>query len=717
MSITFCAPAASQGVDIDNSENGQDDGPKVGLVLSGGGVKGLAHVALLQILEEVNMPIDYIAGTSMGSIIGGLYAIGYSASDIEKIVLSEDWTRLLSDEVRRRYIPIEEKMWDSTYMLTLPIVKRNIVLPGGLISGQELMKLLTRLTVPVHGIDDFNQFPIPFVAIATDFETGTPIVMRNGYLPDVFRASMSIPTIFTPVLIENRMAIDGGVSRNFPVTDVLEMGADFVIGVNVSTGNSPRDSLNSIFSILNKTVFYHIVQSTHDQSKLVDHLIEPNIDSFSMFNFDDIPQIIALGKSEAEKHRTALQQIADSLNALRKPRERYRYLPPKIEEIYVADVVIHDLKDTDEHVIRSELRIEPGTWVSPEFIEFAIDRVYSLQFFETVTYRLIPIGNGAELHVFVKEKLGDQFRVGLRYDNRTKSSLLFNATFRNAYKPTSTLRFNVRLGEEPMYDTQFFYYVGFRPKLGVLIRGNFTDYLSDIYREAGPILASVKTESVKGEIWVGPVVSSVLIMGVGFRDEAYRISRIIGSDASSRDWRNNHNLFAFIWLDTQNDGTFPTNGQMVRADYSQSITGFGNPVIFSQYSIHWDNFIPINPRVTGIASFYSAITTGDIPIHHRKTLGGYPDFPGYYNDEISNEWIKSMQLGIQIEMWRNRYLTATGVAGQASELHDVDTARFPMMYGWSLAAAAKTVIGPVKVVLHGSERHALLYDIRIGFNF
>src|SRR5690606_19693719 len=123
-----------------------------------------------------------------------------------------------------------------------------------------------------------------------------------GYLPDVFRASMSIPTMFTPVQIEGRMAIDGGVSRNFPVIDVLEMGAEYVIGVNVSTGNSPRDSLNSIFSILNKTVFYHIVQSTQDQSKLVDHLIEPDIDSFSMFNFDDIAQIIALGKSEAEKH-------------------------------------------------------------------------------------------------------------------------------------------------------------------------------------------------------------------------------------------------------------------------------------------------------------------------------------------------------------------------------------------------------------------------------
>lgn len=716
-SATVQAITLNDEMDAWNISSQSEDGPKIGLVLSGGGAKGLAHIALLQILEDVNMPIDYIGGTSMGSIIGGLYAIGYSAKEIEQIVLTEDWSRLFSDEVSRRHIPIEEKMWDSIYMLTLPVINRSITLPGGLVSGQEIMKLFTRLTVPVHGIQDFNDFPIPFVAITTDFETGAPIVMRNGYLPDVLRASMSIPTVFTPAEIDGRTVIDGGVARNFPVTDVLEMGADYVIGINVSTGNTPGDSLNSIFSILNKTVFYHIVQTTQNQARLVDHLIEPDIDKFGMLNFDDISQIMNLAKQAAEVHREPLQAIADSLNALRNRTHKIRDSIQLPEEVFIQNVVIHDLKNTNIDVILSELRIFPGTTIKTDEIESAIDRIYSLQFFETVKYRLIPDIDGIILHIYAKEKKEDQFRVGLRYDNRTKSSLIFNATFRNIYRQTSTLRFNVRLGEEPMYDSQFYYYVGFKPKLGVLLRGNYSEPLSDVFDFNGNNVANTRTESVFGEIWTGPAVSSMLIMGVGLRGEAFRLTRIIGSVDQPRKWTNNHSLFAFLWLDTKNDGVFATNGQMVRLDYTQSFKWYGNPVIFNEYKLRWENYIPFHTRITGLVNFYSAISTGDTPLHHRASMGSYPNFPGYFRDEITGEWLKSAQFGLQLEVHKNRFITVRGTVGQPSDLYNVNMDQYPLIYGWSVSGAMKTIIGPINIALHGSDRHSILYDINVGFAF
>lgn len=255
-------------------------------------------------------------------------------------------------------------------------------------------------------------------AIATDFENGEPIVMRNGYLLDVLRASMSIPTVFTPAEIYGKTAIDGGVARNFPVVDVLEMGANYVIGINVSTGNTPGDSLNSIFSILNRTVFYHIVQTTQDQAKLVDLLIEPDIDDFSMFNFDDVTKIMEQASTAANFHRESLKIIADSLNTLRNipPVNRKQVQIP--HEIFIQNIVIHDIDKNDIDVILSELNILPGTTVTPQDIEFAIDRVFSLQFFETVKYSIIPDLDGSILNVYVKEKKEDQFRVGLRYDKR-----------------------------------------------------------------------------------------------------------------------------------------------------------------------------------------------------------------------------------------------------------------------------------------------------------
>jgi NTE family protein len=700
----------------DSTEFTPFHGPKVGLVLSGGGAKGIMHIALIRAMEEVNMPIDFIGGTSMGAIVGGLYAIGYTADQLEKIVLDANWNRLLSDAVSRRHIPIEEKTWDSMYMISLPIINGRISLPTGLVSGQEIHKLLTRLTFPVHGITDFNEFPIPFVAIATDLENGQPIVMRSGHLADVLRSSMAIPSVFSPHEINHKIAIDGGVARNFPVEDVLDMGADYVIGINVSDIGQRADTLTNIISILDRTVSYRIIQTTLDQSRLVDHLIVPDIGDFNMVSFDAIPEIIKISKEAVHLYKPRLKLIADSLNALRSTKQVRATIPSR-DHVFITEIQLHNQKLTQERVILSELKITPQSTVTPAEIEEGIDRIYSLQFFHTVRYRVEPVQNGSILHITVKEKLNDEIKIGLRYDNRDKSSLLFNATFRNTYKPTSTLRLNIRLGEETSYDTQFFYYVGFQPKLGVSLRANYSTYKDDLYHTSGGLIASTQTESIFGEFWVGPVVSSRLIMGIGLKEELYQLTRSIGFVDPTTDWINNHSLKAFLWIDTKNDGVFPTNGQVFRADYTKSLRWFGKPVSFTQYSLRWENYIPINGRVTGLLNIQSNINQGDTPVHLRNYLGGHDRFPGYHRNEIYGEWLNSIQLGAQMELIKNRYVSPSVYLGQSSTVGNLDPEIYPIIYSWGVVGSAKTFVGPIKIGLSGSRRHKLLYDIRVGFEF
>ncbi len=218
------------------SEGRAQERPKIGLALSGGGAKGFAHVGVIKVLEEIGLPIDFITGTSMGSIIGGLYAIGYSVGELEELVTATDWNDLFRDRVRRRDLAIESKMLDGRYMLSLPLNGLAPGLPTGLIAGQKISKLFERLTLPYHDVSDFRQFPIPFACVATDIVTGEVVVLDHGYLPEAMRASMSIPSVFTPVEIDDHLLVDGMLVRNFPVEEVRALGADIIIGVDVGAG-------------------------------------------------------------------------------------------------------------------------------------------------------------------------------------------------------------------------------------------------------------------------------------------------------------------------------------------------------------------------------------------------------------------------------------------------------------------------------------------------
>ena len=290
--------------------------PKVGLVLSGGAAKGMAHVGVLKVLEEVGIQPDIITGTSMGSIIGGLYAIGYRADTLEKLLLGLDWDRALSDRIDLQSVLFEEKNFFENQILQLSIEDGKIQAPSGLIRGQQILSLLTRLSLPAYRIEDFRQLPIPFRCVVADVISAEHLTLDRGCLPEAMRASMSIPSVFTPIKRDGALFIDGGLIRNFPVEEAKEWGADIIIGVYTGRLKAEPEELNSFSNILMQAGFLLSIRDAEAQLPLVDIYIEPDLRGYESQDFKKADSIIVRGEQAARLQFDRLKALADSLRAL-----------------------------------------------------------------------------------------------------------------------------------------------------------------------------------------------------------------------------------------------------------------------------------------------------------------------------------------------------------------------------------------------------------------
>jgi len=262
-------------------ENTSED-LKVGLVLSGGGAKGLAHIGALKVIEDAGVRIDYIGGTSMGAIVGALYASGYSAHQLDSIFNAVDFNSLIQDNIPRSAKTFYEKGEAEKYAITLPFDDFNIGFPSGLSKGQNVYNLLSRLTGHIHNVSDFSKLPIPFFCIATNVETGKQVILDKGYLPRAITASGALPSLFSPVVIKDTVLIDGGVVNNYTVDEVRAKGMDVIIGVDVQDSLRTRDEMGSAFDVLVQINNYRTINDMIKKRKKTDIYVHPEIDDFSV---------------------------------------------------------------------------------------------------------------------------------------------------------------------------------------------------------------------------------------------------------------------------------------------------------------------------------------------------------------------------------------------------------------------------------------------------
>jgi NTE family protein len=369
--------------------------PRIGLVLSGGGARGAAHVGVLKVLEELRIPIDAIAGTSMGAVVGGLYASGMSAAQIEREMAGVDWQDAFRDRPPRRQLNFRRKQEDREFLVQLPLGFRdgNFQLPSGLIQGQKLSQLLRGLTLPVVDVSHFDSLPTPFRAVATDLETGAAVVLQDGDLATALRASMSAPGIFAPVERDGRLLVDGGVANNLPVDIARAMQVDRLIVVDVGFPLAARDELGSVTNVANQMLTILVRRETQKQLDSLsanDVLVSPSLPTTSSYGFSGLRKIMAAGEQGARASRQALEALALS------PEHYEAYLAARLHPqraVEIRNVAALPGSESFQAPITSLFGNLAGSKLDVPELNRRIDRYYGQGLLESLDFRLQPAGD------------------------------------------------------------------------------------------------------------------------------------------------------------------------------------------------------------------------------------------------------------------------------------------------------------------------------------
>lgn len=408
-----------------------DTQPTTGLVLSGGAARGLAHIGVLKALEEHGVHIDAIAGTSMGAVIGGLYAAGYSVEELEKLALGLDWQQVLSDDPPRQDVPFRRKQDDRDFLVKRKLSFRDdgsLGLPLGVIQGQNLALLLERLLVHTSDTRDFDRLPIPFRAVATDIANDKKVVFRSGHLPQAIRASMSIPAVFAPVEIEGRLLVDGGMVDNIPMDVARDMGVDRLIVVDIGSPLQPREQLLTVVDVLNQSITMMTRRNSEAQLATLrpeDVLVQPMLAGFGSTDFGRAQQLIDAGYRAASAMNGRLNAMRSKSGgnlALSLARSAEPRTP------LITAVRIENDSKVGDAVIRRHIRQQLGKRLDLQDLQKDMGTLYGLDYFEQVQYRVVHGNLGNTLVITTREKRSgtDYLRLGINLSDDFRGDSAFN---------------------------------------------------------------------------------------------------------------------------------------------------------------------------------------------------------------------------------------------------------------------------------------------------
>lgn len=534
--------------------------PKIGLVLSGGGAKGMAHVGVIRAMEQAGIRPDYIVGTSMGSVVGGLYALGYSADELEQIIRSIDWDIIISNRVSFESISFEEKEYYNRYVIELPMNQGKVSLPSGLIEGQMLSEVLHKYTWPANNISDFDDFPIPFRCIATDVSNAEPIVIGSGYLHDALRSSIAIPTAFTAYQLGDKLVVDGGVVNNFPVDVVKQMGADIVIGVNVSDEDFVKsEELEGFGAILMQIAMAKSLDITRENIKITDIYIKPDLGPYSTGSFGSFSEILQLGDKAGEKFFPVFKNLADSLGL----NHQVKGIGLEVGKIRINQIEVHGNSIFSNALIVSKLGLEAGKKVSRDEIEEGIRRVFGINGFHRVDYSLRFLeGENYDLVIRVKEKSSRLFSFAFHYDNQFSAGVLLNYTARDLIGKSSRTVLVGDISANPKFRVDYYKYLSGEKKIALNARYNYLNQELPTY-EDGKEKSLIIEKNQEAEIQL--ITTSSLKEAWFFGGVFETSSSKAKLDAAVPDelkniYQSHLGLRVRYYRNSQNDRNFPTAG-------------------------------------------------------------------------------------------------------------------------------------------------------------
>ncbi len=627
--------------------------PKIGLVLSGGGARGAAHIGILKELERLKVPVDYIAGTSMGAIIGGLYASGMSTDQIEKALVEIDWDDIFSDRAPREKLSTNRKFDDAFFLINKGVGFKDgkLQLGRGLIQGRKMYLKLKDLTLPVSGVTDFDQLSIPFRAVASDIATGEPVVLNAGDLASAIRASMSIPGFFAPVAIDGRLLVDGGVTNNLPIDVVRQMGADVSIVVDISTPLSPKEALQSVFSIVLQLTGIMTRGNTEAQLATLsddDVLIVPDLGSITTGDFTKAAEGVEMGIAAAQINQTVLQRLAVSEAefarhiAARESRERGL---PVIEFVRINN----DSSIADE-VIRSRLRVEIGQPLDILALEDDLAAIYGLDVFDNVSYSVVKDNgrNGVEISVKERPWGPNYLQFGLQFSSdfadQNRLALRFGLLRVPINRLNGELQLVAELGDEPSFVADLYQPVSVGSAYFIRPRLFFTRRLFNTI-EDGQIIAQNRVRDLGASLAVGREFGTWgqfevgISRSIGDVDLRIGVETVPQGDIESGEW------FTRLRFDTLDNVNFPRSGILGTVGVLGSSTSLGADTDFDQATVDVYGTKSWGTNTLLAGARYLTTYNGEAPIQSRFRLGGLFELPGFVDDSLNGENVVLLRAG------------------------------------------------------------------------
>jgi NTE family protein len=618
--------------------------PRVAVVLSGGTAKALTQIGVLQVLEELGVPIDAVTGTSMGAIIGGLYAAGYSPNALERLVTAENWGTFFKNTPDRRLQRTHEQLEDERFTITFPLQRARPNLPAGALSRQSIAVHMDRYLWPIHDITDFNRLPTPFGALVTDLATGDAILLQSGSLAQAIEGSAAIPGAFAPLrLADGRLVVDGAVNRNLPAEDARRLGADIVICVDVSERIMPIQKLRTLVDIVDQTVAFRVQMSNASQRPLCTVIIEPDITRLSSTAFAEGSLWVGRGRAAALLHRTDLEAIADSARHLRGEPSARRSLPP-VDSVFVRRVTWNNVSVGADAIAEGAITLRDSTWVSQRQAEAAAARVFATGRFDQVSYRVVPHDSAHDLVFDLTEGDRDRLGVGVRYDTPHSVALLASARVADLVSPGSTASVSARLGEIRQYDI--------RDVLGEGLNAPFlqTYRVTSTSTSLRNVAATGDTKPVVFDVQqiagqIERTLISGIVLGVDVSHE-WSHDGIEGSDGPFA--LRSHSLVvaaATMSRDSRDRVDSPTRGTAFYWRSEAAAPSIRGSRSFTRHIIDAQGALPIVDGFSLLGSVHWGGATGvDLPLHDWFYLGG----------------------SIQSDVWRSQFVPFSGMDPQSA---------------------------------------------------
>lgn len=706
--------------------------PTVGLVLSGGGAKGFAHIGVLKVIEEAGLPIDYIGGTSMGSIIGGLYAIGYSPMMMQQIVEEQNWDAIMSDNIPQKYISIDEKMLDRHYLATFPFRNKKIQMKSSIYDGEMINLLLARLTSPVYKIRNYEELPIPFLCVAADLETSDAYEMTKGNLQRSIRASMSIPFYFSPVEVDGRLLIDGGLRNNFPVPNVRQKGVDIIIGVDVQRDFRKKEDLNSMSTIMNQIISMADIDAYKRAKEDIDVYIKPELAKYGMMDFNYYDSIIALGERAAREKLPQLKRLADSINNISNYKRERPDIKP-LDTVYVVSLKIEGVGEENTSFIRKSFAKHYPTTMSLSDIETSIMRICATGYYKNVWYEFRPAAKGVNLVLHCEEKEEETVSIAAHYDTDYGIGILTNITFKNVlnFPKRSTLSADINIAEDPYFKIRLHSNISQKFKYGSdlsvtslfmnqydddVINNSYSiqDNKLDLFMEIMPNLerqlrAGIVANYVHLRDNLIHVVDSDNYDFITYAYLNYHIDNENSPTFVSRGWKLNINGKYILPVIELEDGSRMRNSLVVRCDLDGAI------------AMGEKNSLKLG------ATLGTTIGQNELPLSYQFFIGGQSHMK-YFDNIISFDGLKFTQLygnhivlgkiSWQYNFYKNIYAIAKLNGGYIANSYDTWFTDDNFVLGCGLTLGMETMAGPIEFSLMGSNRCSnLIGFLNVGYWF